>query len=125
MVYDPQQNRVDQVLSSFSNVRDFPVSKRRWSRTASSAKIEVLSLESEQEGKSWESLLRSALILQRMSSRYACWMCTVQSLSDPFLDATRSSAGQNNCRRAMSPWRRVVRPITGVAGLPRAATSRG
>ena len=53
--------------SSFSNVRDFPVPKRRWSRTASSAKIEVLSLQSEQEGKSWNSLLRSALISQRMS----------------------------------------------------------
>src|ERR1022692_4879140 len=51
---------------SFSNVRDFPVPKRRWSRAASSAKIEVLSLQSEQEGKSWKSLLRLALISQRM-----------------------------------------------------------
>src|SRR5437870_13911809 len=99
MVYDSQQNCVDQVLSSFSNVRDFPVPKRRWSRTASSAKIEVLSLQSEQEGKSWNSLLRSALISQRMSSRRACWMCMVQSLNVAFSDAVRSSDGQNSCRR--------------------------
>jgi len=31
----PRENRE----SSLSNVRDFPVPKRRWSRTASSAKI--------------------------------------------------------------------------------------
>src|SRR5262249_881451 len=52
--------------TSFSNVRDFPVPKRRWSRTASSAKIEMLNRQSEQEGKSWNRLLPSALISQRM-----------------------------------------------------------
>ena len=55
----------DQASSrSFSNVRDFPVPKRRWSCAASSARIDVL--QSEQEGKSWKRFLRSALISQRM-----------------------------------------------------------
>ena len=83
----------------FFKCKGLPVPKRRWSRTASSAKIEVLSLQSEQEGKSWNSLLRSVLISQRMSLRCACWMCAVRSWSDVFLDATRSRGGQNNCRR--------------------------
>src|SRR5450631_1547633 len=51
-------------------------------------------------------------------------MCTVRLSNDVFLDATHSRGGQNNYRRAMSPWRRVVRPITGVAGLPRGHTAR-
>jgi hypothetical protein len=53
--------------TSSSNVRDFPVPiARRWSRMASSAKIEMLGRQSEQEGKSWKSLLPSALISQKM-----------------------------------------------------------